>query len=366
MTIVVVIDNRERALIAAMKKKKQKKDDEEVVVDEEEEVVDTPHIEVEALDIGDIQFRCSCEDTGKGEGGEGGELLVLERKTHVDMIASVKDGRYLEQKKRALSHLGQDASRFAYIFEGYGFTFGPYGDMSHLDQRDAKMLQSCVVNSMVRDGVRFFWTRDIQETAALIWQIATRASATKNNYFFFHNNNNRGGGGGYEGDSSFVYKSTLQVKRRGNLCDARTIAELQIAQVPGVSVRMADAILTAFSVRSLFELASALAAMPCDKTRIKYLTRVDKVGKKKALDILAMLFPPPVTLLAPDEGSPPPAPLPSPDPAPLPSPDSAPLPPPDPAPLPSPDPARRHNKNDHDNDHDSFYKMWRDVEMWIK
>ena len=86
------------------------------------------------------------------------------------------------------------------------------------------------------------------------------------------------------------YKTALQVRRQDNMRDAGTIAQLQIAQVPGVSVSNAQEILKTFNVTTLARLARMLCALPDKPSRLKALMSVPKIGKKKADLILELLF----------------------------------------------------------------------------
>ncbi len=84
--VEILIDNREHAMIDMLNESK------------------CPII-VSQLDIGDIQYKYA------------GELkLIIERKSINDLIASVKDGRYKEQKFR-LVHASNSAC-IMYIIEG--------------------------------------------------------------------------------------------------------------------------------------------------------------------------------------------------------------------------------------------------------
>ena len=73
VSVSLILDNREKDLKSAF-----------------------PDAEYKNLDLGDIQININKDD-------ETSELfLLIERKTMKDLISSVNDGRYREQKKRLL------------------------------------------------------------------------------------------------------------------------------------------------------------------------------------------------------------------------------------------------------------------------
>jgi crossover junction endonuclease MUS81 len=89
-----------------------------------------------------------------------GEItLIVERKSLSDLQASVKDGRWREQKARCMAH---PCAKFVYIIEGS--TTGILKD----DTPVRKMINSCLINSVLVDSVSFFTTKNVSETAELL------------------------------------------------------------------------------------------------------------------------------------------------------------------------------------------------------
>jgi hypothetical protein len=64
------------------------------------------------LPVGDIWIGLSGEDILPGG-------LIIERKTVADLEASIKDGRYREQRLRLLTHCQETGARPLYIIEGH-------------------------------------------------------------------------------------------------------------------------------------------------------------------------------------------------------------------------------------------------------
>ena len=97
--IKIIIDNREKQLYTNIKER-----DLDIYKDKIE-------INVEQLDIGDIHIYFSYNDNNY--------LYIYERKTSNDLISSIKDGRYKEQKLRLKA---SNAISINYLIEGDSIT----------------------------------------------------------------------------------------------------------------------------------------------------------------------------------------------------------------------------------------------------
>lgn len=221
---MIKVDTREKHLIQILQNKK----------------ID---FNITQLDIGDIhihnQFSC----------------IVFERKSFVDAIASVKDGRYKEQKIRLLSH--QDIIP-CYIIEN---------DKVNSDNH---ILGGMYFNTIFRDRIQICFTNSIDETANLI--------------LFFHqkiidkpdrliNNIN-------------TYTSCLKTKsKKIENIDKKTCFILQLSQIPMISTKIASEIADKHS--SLNDLIKCLSEWdnPSD-----YLVTFNGIGKNKADNILNYLL----------------------------------------------------------------------------
>ena len=79
------------------------------LVNEKNEILDLKlTIEKKTLPLGDIVF---VDDDGK-------ELLIVERKSLSDLVASIKDGRYDEQSYRLIHSSGLYRHHIIYLIEG--------------------------------------------------------------------------------------------------------------------------------------------------------------------------------------------------------------------------------------------------------
>ena len=86
----------------------------------------------EQLLVGDIMYKKNDEI-----------LYIIERKTIDDLGASIKDGRYKEQKARLLSHY--DATKVFYLLEGY---------IDRSKNLDKKSVLGSMINILFRDTHR--------------------------------------------------------------------------------------------------------------------------------------------------------------------------------------------------------------------
>jgi ERCC4-type nuclease len=217
---------------------------------------------VAQLDVGDIQVRLG-----------DAVALVIERKTYADAAASVIDGRYKEQKMRLLSCHGAAAAM--YVYEGV-----PSYDAGASGRSSQDAVHGCMINTLVRDRLRVVTTRDVADTAALLAGIARRAQGARDpaRYLLADVAGVSGVPGEEEGGQVRYASTCLRARKRDNV-DARHCYLQQLAQVPGVSVRMAAAIAAEYGcMRALFD---ALLPLP-SAARVKTLARLPTVGVKSA------------------------------------------------------------------------------------
>ncbi len=138
----IIIDCRERDLIVEVEKR-------------------GISFSTEQLDLGDVIFRQ--DDTEE-------PLLVIERKTTVDLLSSIIDGRYREQKCR-LMNCGIPRNRILYLIENKTVVkkfFGKQG--KHSD----KTLLSAQINTMWRDGLKLFQTTGTEGTVNFLKNISDK------------------------------------------------------------------------------------------------------------------------------------------------------------------------------------------------
>jgi len=139
MNYFIKIDNREKELIK--------------LIDSKEEKDAKPYkVAYENLDIGDIQII----DMDTNE-----ILIMIERKTLADLSASIKDGRYKEQKERIIHSLKKNIRKIVLI---EGTDFGTF-------TLSLKIFDSVIINTMIRDNIHIHLTKSLGDTMTFIENI---------------------------------------------------------------------------------------------------------------------------------------------------------------------------------------------------
>ena len=227
----------------------------------------------ERLDVGDVVLSA------------GGDTLLVERKTWVDLASSLTDGRYAEQKARLLAAASAAASassaaaaapappsprgainvddedeeeqqvleaggigdgggggttRVLYLIEGglKGWAGTVGGSMGGLSMMKNAQLEAALVLTAVRDGVPVLRTKDAAHTAELLVYLLGKLRAGELRL-------GSGGGG---------YASPLKKRKRDNMTTAATW-QVMLAQPLGMSARKAAAVAAAYP--TMAALASA-------------------------------------------------------------------------------------------------------------
>jgi ERCC4-type nuclease len=205
------------------------------------------------LDIGD--FNIVCKKTEE-------VVFIIERKSISDLIASIKDGRYIEQKSRALSVYG--AKKYAYVIEtNRDFNWNT----------DEKQVRSAIINTMIRDDIPVFMSCDISDTCSLVNNIYDK--------FEFGQNIQRG-------ISQNGYLSCLiKGKKSENKKDPMVLAKLQLSHIPGISLNNAEAILKEFDVDRIVMLINCFNN---EEDVNKRLLSIPGIGKNKVKELLSSLM----------------------------------------------------------------------------
>lgn len=214
--------------------------------------------------------------------------LVFERKTFADLVASIKDGRYREQKARLLSHYAP--KNICYVLEG----------MPSLDDSSATFfgirasaITSAIVHTMYRDGMHFYFTKNVQGTAKWLALVCAKVAAHPDK--FQRAKAGTVGAAGLAGEagearadgaSSYVEHVKAKACKISNI-DPRTCYTLQLCQIPLISQKIALAIVDRYpTLRSLME---ALDRAETDANRRALLRDIPLLGAKKAENILKFL-----------------------------------------------------------------------------
>lgn len=119
-------------------------------------VPSTISISKEALPIGDLLLK----------NDDGNDILLFERKSFSDLLASIKDGRYEEQSHRLIHTSGLHPHNIVYIIEGV---------FAHLrNSGDKKVIQSAMTSLSYFKGFSVLRSSSTNETAELVWGMALK------------------------------------------------------------------------------------------------------------------------------------------------------------------------------------------------
>lgn len=207
MSIELIIDNREHKLIKELKT--------------------THEITVEQLPLGDIVFR-----------RDGEIILIIERKTILDLRASICDGRGREQKARLLGS-GTPTDRIMYLIEG---------DMdiplkTKLRGIPASTLVGCLINTQLRDNIKVYKTSSLAETANFIRKMLDKLEKDGDKYFQ----------DGEKRISASQYSATLKKHKKSNMTPEVWFIS-QLSLIPQVTEKVAAEIIKVYPSVSLLML----------------------------------------------------------------------------------------------------------------
>lgn len=195
---------------------------------------------VRQLPIADIWI--GMKETEISEGG-----IVIERKSIRDFEASILDGRYREQRGRILAFCQEHKTQPMYVLEG------------HLSSHTRSLPKSTLMKYMNRLILHYqipvIQTASIEETSELIKTLVEQ----------------------WKDDPTALQRTTelvkvadgLHIQKKANASDPRQFALASLAQCPGVSVKMAEAIMNHYG--------TLRAVMDADAKEIEQI----KVGTRK-------------------------------------------------------------------------------------
>jgi ERCC4-type nuclease len=190
-------------------------------------------------------------------------IMFIERKTLNDLASSIKDNRFTNQKNALLANV--DRKSIYYIIEG---------DMHFCDSSlsysgiSMTALQSCIINTMIRDDIKVIISKNIEDTVTILKAIAARLLKNPEKY-----------------TNQTTTNTTEQVrtKYKASMLGKDKFFENVLLQIPGVAIKTAKALVDKF--QSLDKLYSTML----DKTteeKINILSSVttqDTKGKNRKI-----------------------------------------------------------------------------------
>lgn len=223
-----------------------------------------PNAVSENLEVGDIQIIRD----------DGSNRIIIERKTLADLQSSIKDGRYREQKSRMLTMA--KPHQIAYIIEG-----------DPLRNSNPSVIGS-ILNTQFRDGMHVIFTNGKAATAQWVHELWCRVNQTPDTYL----PSQLVCLDGESTDSSpfpapgadWIDSAKIKTKKIENITPIVCL-ELQLGQIPGLSNKLAKAIVNALSENDR-TMSGLIRTITNDPT---FLNKVPLIGPKKASAIYEFL-----------------------------------------------------------------------------
>ena len=165
------------------------------------------------------------------------EIILYERKSFTDLLASIRDGRYEEQSHRLIHTSGMHPHNIVYILEGVFSTLR--------NPADKKIILSAMTSLSYFKGFSVFKTATVLETAELIWGMATKIRNE------FEKGQTMPSYSGLEKSESVAteqpvsYSNFVKKSKRDNITP-ENIGEILLSQIPGISSHIAAEILKHF------------------------------------------------------------------------------------------------------------------------
>ena len=190
-----------------------------------------------ALPVGDVWIGCEGDQVAANG-------IILERKTVADFDASIKDGRYDEQRGRMLAYAQERGAKVAYVVEGHleKSSLGPVA------------LVKKIAHAELNHGIPVFRTFSQAETARLCEALLAMWADGK-----------FGGDGRAQRAADGIH-----IVKRANVDDPHQFALQILCQCPGLSVKAAEALLAEFGgLKQILEAEeAALAAVKVGTRRL--------------------------------------------------------------------------------------------------
>lgn len=220
---------------------------------------------VQALDLGDVQIK----DNGETR-------VIFERKTLADMAASVKDGRWKEQKLRLMHE--REASQnllLIYIIEDNRMGFNEEGTIHGIH---AKSLVTMILNTMLYDRINVVFTKNVVDTCDFVKAFVKRFDDPACQWCT----------GRKELCLDSYQDAVIKAKKKENV-NNDTVFNMQLCAIPGISTKKAVALREAMGVNSMAAFLDVIRESGTKKNAIKKLAEAKGLGKVLAENIVSAL-----------------------------------------------------------------------------
>ena len=200
-------------------------------------------IKSERLPLGDIILH--------DPAGQGRDIVMFERKSLNDLAASIQDGRYKEQSFRLIENAtatGFHPHNIVYIIEG---DIEHYEATRNKNNRITKTaLQSAMVSLLYYKGFSVVRTMNLGETADFILhfadKVAKESAIGESTPAYTHAHAQHTDSDTQNAVATERYSEVGAKKEKRDYITRENIGEIMLAQVPGVSPKVAAAILAKY------------------------------------------------------------------------------------------------------------------------
>jgi ERCC4-type nuclease len=203
---------------------------------------------------------------------ENNNIILFERKTISDLIASIKDGRYREQSYR-LSGSEYHNHNIIYLIEG---------QLGKFD--DKQVVYSSIFSLNYFKGFSVFRSYNIDETAYILCNAFIKLEKEKGKQSFYTNNKESTGG-----DKEQSYSTFIKKKKNANITK-ENFGEIVLCQIPSISSTTAVAIMKEFKtidnlIQKLKEDKKCLDEVSYETDK-KQTRKISKTSIKNILEFL--------------------------------------------------------------------------------
>lgn len=146
--------------------------------------------------------------------------ILIERKSVSDLVSSIKDGRYSEQKKRLCCNYSRN--RIVYLIEG-----------SIKNDSEKSKVWSSILHTIFRDNLIVFRTSGLNESASFISELWERFSTKNTDWLGFLDGNSV--------SYAITTDSKISTKKKENNSAEATYLNM-LSQITGVSIKIAKEI----------------------------------------------------------------------------------------------------------------------------
>ncbi len=185
-------------------------------------------------------------------------VCILERKSYSDLLASIKDGRYRNQKA-VLFDSGYLPSQVYYIIEG---PVKKWNDTS----LGMDSIKGSMINTLLRDKIGLFWSQSVEDTADLIREMVNRIQKDPSKYI----------------EDKTTEKQIVTLSQNDKVTPSVAFVHM-LCQIPGISNKSSQALATEFG--TMKQMMQTLGPLSPEEQK-KRLDAVKVGGRKMSSKIV--------------------------------------------------------------------------------